>query len=398
MFNKEFLKTLTILYVEDDDTIRDSLSNIFTKIFKKVIISNDGDDGLKQYIKYTKDKNLEIDLIISDINMPNTDGLEMVQSIREFDQDIPIIFTTGHNESKYLMRAINLKISYYAHKPINTTELLNNISKFCMIEYNKKQLESTSRQVVQYMEIINTITSIFKLDTKGFISDANPLICEISQYSKEELIGMHIDIILRKETSNTTFKETLTLISQNELFKTKLKFTSKYGNIFYFNTTIITIKNEYKQDIIGYIYICIDQTEDEIEKQQTMHKVRKNIIEQRTKESNLLKSTKELEEELIKIKFNYISYKDGQALLKKLEREKQKVLALNSQVFHYEQEIIKLKQQKEKVDENDKNKRIIEMKKREKYVNETVKLQSKVIELQSLISKQVAQNKATFVD
>ena len=398
MFNKEFLKTLTILYVEDDDTIRDSLSNIFTKIFKKVIISNDGDDGLKQYIKYTKDKNLEIDLIISDINMPNTDGLEMVQSIREFDQDIPIIFTTGHNESKYLMRAINLKISYYAHKPINTTELLNNISKFCMIEYNKKQLESTSRQVVQYMEIINTITSIFKLDTKGFISDANPLICEMSQYSKEELIGMHIDTILRKETSNTTFEETLTLISQNELFKTKLKFTSKYGNIFYFNTTIITIKNEYKQDIIGYIYICIDQTEDEIEKQQTMHKVRKNIIEQRTKESNLLKSTKELEEELVKIKFNYISYKDGQALLKKLEREKQKVLALNSQVFHYEQEIIKLKQQKEKIDENDKNKRIIEMKKREKYVNETVKLQSKVIELQSLISKQGAQNKATFVD
>jgi len=398
MFNKEFLKTLTILYVEDDDTIRDSLSNIFTRIFKKVIISNDGDDGLKQYIKYTKDKNLEIDLIISDINMPNTDGLEMVQGIREFDQDIPIIFTTGHNESKYLMRAINLKISYYAHKPINTTELLDNISKFCMIEYNKKQLESTSRQVVQYMEIINTITSIFKLDTKGFITDANPLICEISQYSKEELIGMHIDTILRKDTSNTTFEETLTLISQNELFKTKLKFTSKYGNIFYFNTTIITVKNEYKQDIIGYIYICIDQTEDEIEKQQTMHKVRKNIIEQRTKESNLLKSTKELEEELVKIKFNYISYKDGQALLKKLEREKQKVLALNSQVFHYEQEIIKLKQQKEKVDENDKNKRIMEMKKREKYVNETVKLQSKVIELQSLISKQGAQKKATFVD
>ncbi|MBD3840983.1 MAG: response regulator, partial [Campylobacterales bacterium] len=160
MFNKEFLKTLTIMYVEDDDSIRTSLSGILKKIFGEVIICNDGNDGVNQYKFYTQERQTKIDCIISDINMPNLNGIEMVREIRNHDTEVPIIFTTAHGESNYLMEAIKLKISYYALKPINTTELLQNVSKFCEIEHNKSLIAKKEKQLEQYMVIMDGITSL----------------------------------------------------------------------------------------------------------------------------------------------------------------------------------------------------------------------------------------------
>ena len=397
MFNKEFLKTLTVLYVEDDESIRTSLSNILTKIFDKVIVCNDGDDGFNKFHEYTQEKKNTINLIISDINMPNKNGIEMVQDIREIDQDIPIFFTTAHGESDYLMESIKLKIAYYALKPINTSDLLDNISDFCMIEQNKSLVAKKSKEITQYMDIINNITSIFKVDTNGNITEVNELLCETSQYSKEELIGMHIDMILHKDTILKSFADTLSLIDDNEIFKGKLKFNSKFGNTFYMSSTIITSKNEYTSEIEGYIYICVDQTDDEIEKQQTMQRVRKNMIQQRTKESGLLKTKKDLENEIEKIKASSISRKDTQVIMNALSKEKQKVVTLNTQISHYEEKIVKLTQQKQKVDADEKEKKLEAMKKTQDYINEKEQFQSKIIDLQALVSKLESKLKAKTV-
>ncbi len=398
MFNKEFLKTLTVLYVEDDESIRTSLSNILKKVFAEVIICEDGDVGINQFKSYTQEKKTKINLIISDINMPNKNGIEMVQEIREINQDIPIIFTTAHGESDYLMEAIKLKISYYSLKPINTSELLDNISNFCMIEQNKELIKEKSNQINQYMDIINNITAIFKVDTQGIITEANELICEVSQYAENELIGMHVDNILHNDTIVKTFDDTLTLIDDNDLFKGKLKFNSKLGNTFYMGSTIITSKNEYNSKVEGYIYICIDQTDDEIEKQQTMQRVRKNMIQQRTKESNLVKTAKDLENQIEIIKASSISSKDSKVIMASLAKEKQKVVTLNTQILHYEEKIVKLTQQKQKIDGGDKVKKLEAMKKTQEYGNEKERFQSKIIELQSLVSKLEAKLKEKSVN
>jgi len=398
MFNKEFLKTLTVLYVEDDDTVRSSLSNLLEKVFLNIIICKDGEEGLNQFKSLTQEQRTKIDVVVSDINMPIKNGIELAQEIRALDADIPIIFTTAHAKAKDLMEAIHLKISYYALKPINTTELLDNISKFCMIEHNKNVILEKSAQITKYISIIDNIASIFKVDTSGNIIEVNDLMCEISEYTQEELLSMHLDTILNKETTSIkTFQDTLSLIDNNDLFKTKLKCISKSGGTFYLNSTIIISKNEYSEEIEEYIYICIDQTEDELEKQQTMQRVRKNMILQRTKESELLKITKELEKEIENIKASSISSTDTKVILATLAKEKQKVSYLNSQITHYEQEIVKLKKKQEKIDIDDKAKKLEVMRKQENYLNEKEKFQSKIIELQSLLSQQEAKHKAKEV-
>ena len=387
MFDKEFLKTLTVMYVEDDESIRNSLSGILKKIFGEVIICNDGNDGINQFKYYTQERHTKIDTVISDINMPNLNGIEMVKEIRELDEEVPVIFTTAHGESNYLMEAIKLKVSYYALKPINTTELLQNVSKFCMIEHNKQLVAKKEEQLEQYMDIMNDITSIFKIDTQGSITEVNEMLCEISKYSQEELLEMKIDDLLHKDSAVTTYQDIVNLIGEETKYKGKIKFKSKENEIFYLGSTIIPLINDVTSQIEGYIYIGLDQTGDELEKQQTMQRVRKSMVEQRGKESQLTSKIKQLESEVVSLQQKVINEKDAEFMRSSLLKEKEKVSTLNAQITHYEKELANLTKQKDLIVNDEKNKKIELMKRTKELSKENSTLQSKVIELQTVINK-----------
>ncbi len=83
--NKEVLKNISILYVEDENDVRDFTSKILNPLLKKVFIAQDGEEGLKVF-QENKD---EIDLIVSDINMPKMDGLSMCDAIKKINSEIP---------------------------------------------------------------------------------------------------------------------------------------------------------------------------------------------------------------------------------------------------------------------------------------------------------------------
>ncbi|MEA3497457.1 MAG: response regulator [Campylobacterota bacterium] len=397
MFDKEFLKTLTVMYVEDDESIRSSLSGIFKKIFGEVIICNDGNDGVNQFKYYTQERGTHIDAIVSDINMPNLNGIDMIKEIRQLDEEIPVIFTTAHGESNYLMEAIKLKIAYYALKPINTTELLQNISKFCMIEHNKSLVLKKEQEITQYMDIMNNIASMFKIDENGKIIEANELFSEISEYSKEVLLTMDINSLLHNDALITNYNDILKLLGDNDSSTSKIKFISKSGNIFYLNTTIITSLNSSTGKVTGYILIGLDQTNTELEKQQTMQRVRKNIVEQRSKESNLAKQIKILEDEIMILNQNATNNRDTDFIISALNKEKQKVLSLNSQITHYEKEVTNLTRQKNQIVTDEKTKKAEIMHKNQELSKENNSLQTKVIELQAFITQLQEKQRGTTV-
>jgi PAS domain S-box-containing protein len=393
MFDKEFLKTLTVMYVEDDDNIRNSLSGILTKIFKEVIICNDGAVGIEQFTSYAVERKLKIDVIISDINMPNINGIEMVKSIRALDSEIPIIFTTAHGEASYLMDAIKLKIAYYALKPIDTAELLRQISKFCMIERDKQLLVKKEREISQYMNIMNNVSSIFKIDTTGQIIESNDMLSEVSGYLNSELLNIKIDNILHDDSITTNYNDLLKILDNNNEYKGKIKFKSKSNDIFYLNLTIIPSYNKSTSLINGYICIGFDQTDDELAKQQTMQKVRQNIMSQRTKETTLIKKVKELENQVAILNQSSLKNGDINLIMEKLSKEKQKVVKLNSQIEHYEREITNLLSQKDDFLAGTHDKKEKQQQKKNDSAKEMKRLQTKIIELQSKISKLEARNR-----
>jgi len=141
--DKSFLKSINILYVEDEDTIRGIIATILAKFTKNVVSAVNGLDGLELFKKHNlnKDSKFKIDLIITDINMPKMNGLEMIEEIEKFDSDVPTVITTAHNDSAFLQKAINQRVRGYVNKPLKMENLIETIAIAAEPNYLKKQLE-----------------------------------------------------------------------------------------------------------------------------------------------------------------------------------------------------------------------------------------------------------------
>jgi YesN/AraC family two-component response regulator len=118
-------KTLTALYVEDEEKIKNIVSNFLENFFYKVLLAKDGDAGLKLF---TENKDT-VSIVITGINMPKMNGLDMSEAIREINPSIPIIITSARNDKDFLHKAISLGVSEFVTKPINMKTLIYSIKK-----------------------------------------------------------------------------------------------------------------------------------------------------------------------------------------------------------------------------------------------------------------------------
>lgn len=112
-----------ILYVEDEDNIRDSFSFFFGKFFNMESAEN-GEVGLNKFIE-----NDDIDLIITDINMPVMNGLDMIEKIRSLNKDVLIYVVSAFDDVSYMERAYQYNTNRFIEKPVKLNQILNYISE-----------------------------------------------------------------------------------------------------------------------------------------------------------------------------------------------------------------------------------------------------------------------------
>ena len=112
-----FLKTLSLLYVEDDATTRDGFKEFLRRRVGTVVTAADGLEGLAAF------RNHPAHIVITDIRMPNMDGLAMAREIRNLDPAVHIIVTTAFEDADYLARSIETGIDHYVVKPIQLARL-----------------------------------------------------------------------------------------------------------------------------------------------------------------------------------------------------------------------------------------------------------------------------------
>ncbi|EDD2402702.1 response regulator [Campylobacter jejuni] len=110
-------KELIILVVEDEIKTRESLINVLSERFSKVIGAQNGDEGLKKFKKFKPD------LVITDIAMPIMDGPDMAREIKEISDDVPIVVLSAYSEKERLLRSIDIGIDKYLIKPVDIEEL-----------------------------------------------------------------------------------------------------------------------------------------------------------------------------------------------------------------------------------------------------------------------------------
>lgn len=125
-------KNLSILLVEDYEPLRHDLFEFLNDLYKTVGIAKDGNEGLKVYQEYFETEKMYFDIILTDIQMPVMNGVELSKQVRNINTDQQIIVLSGHTDSTYLIELINLRVAQFITKPVENDELLNtlyNVSK-----------------------------------------------------------------------------------------------------------------------------------------------------------------------------------------------------------------------------------------------------------------------------
>ncbi len=243
---------LTLLYIEDNEESRRSSIGIFEEFFQNIILAVDGIDGLD---KLEKNK---VDIIITDINMPHMDGLTMIEKIKEVDKTTPIIILSAHNEAHYLLESIKLAIDGFMLKPLQMESFLSTLDKVSTNLYLKKENQKYLNFLNQYQEITDKSSIVSKTDPDGIITYVNEEFCNISGYTKSELIGQNHNIVRHPENSTKLFENLWdTIKDKKQIWSGILKNITKDGSSYYVKSTIKPILDE-NGEIIEYIALRVN--------------------------------------------------------------------------------------------------------------------------------------------
>ena len=249
--NKEILKNISILYVEDESDVRDFTSKLLASLLKNVFSAENGQDGLNIY----KENIDTIDLIVTDINMPKMNGITMCEQIRELNKDIPIVVTSAHNDTSFLKKAIEVGVSTYAMKPIDLYQLIDSITKAIEPIFLKKELVTLNLSLESKIEMeMEKIKSILDAQENIIIVTNR---AEITNTNKKfsEFFGIENFERFKEEKKDIFdfFHEEFGFITRNQMEKEEcwLKYIKDLPEV----DRVVKIKNSSKEEKLFTINI-----------------------------------------------------------------------------------------------------------------------------------------------
>lgn len=251
---QDFSKDLKVLYVEDNKEARDSTYDTLGEFFDNITVAVDGVEGLEQF------RNNQFDLIITDINMPRLNGIDMISKIRETNKDIAILIVSAYNESGYFMETIRLGVEGYLLKPIELDQFISMLSKTIekikmrkdLQEYQKNLEKKVQEQLLQIQEQNDFIKNREKFAAMGEMIDAithqfkQPL--GIMRLRTDEIKYLlkkgHFDIDKSLESINNQIEFSANTIDEFRNFFRNNPNTEKLNINEIFNPVIRLIKDE----------------------------------------------------------------------------------------------------------------------------------------------------------
>ena len=333
---QEFMKNLNILFVEDEQAAREKLGKFLNRKFENVTLK---ENGLEGFLAFQQQQSLgkNFDLIISDINMPKMDGLEMLEQIRAIDKDMPFIFITARSEAEKIIKAISFHVNDYILKPLDLEIIDQKTDAICEDIYYKQMYENQKIEMQNYMNIINQEAIVSKTDLKGKITFVNDAFCEVSGYTKEELIGKSHNIIRHHDVSKRVFEDMWKTIQDGNIWEGTFKNRAKNGEAYFLKSKIIPIFDSHRKNIIEYMGIRFLVTDDENKKRSTQRKIieeiskyKKIINEKDSENENLLKKINELSNSIFNLEEKNSEFLEKKKLLlRQIEAYESNKLQLN---------------------------------------------------------------------
>ena len=197
---EKYGRELSVLFVEDDESISKEMNFLLGDIFTKVDSGFDGIEGLSKYKEHYNLNEKYYDLVITDIRMPNMNGIELIKNIYSINPSQKVIVLSAHNESEYLMELVNIGIAQFILKPIDYNNFLDVIYKVSKMIYENKLLNSTNekKEISPFVNITENI--IWNKELKQLFLDDN-----MFKLTKKELLL--VDLLLQVPEKTYTNEE-----------------------------------------------------------------------------------------------------------------------------------------------------------------------------------------------
>jgi len=142
---KESARGLSLLYVEDDRELRQNTSRLLGSFFDDITTAENGLDALNKYKRHA------YNLILTDINMPQMNGVKLTQQIKYDNPQQVIMVISAHDEASYLLELINIGVDFFVLKPLDLKQFMAVLDKAVRLihfHHLEKDYKSTLEQTV----------------------------------------------------------------------------------------------------------------------------------------------------------------------------------------------------------------------------------------------------------
>ncbi|QKJ24452.1 response regulator transcription factor [Poseidonibacter lekithochrous] len=207
--------TTRVLLVEDEDVARKTLAFYLNTIFDEVVVAHDGQEGFSIIEDNFKD-NKTFDLVLTDLKMPNIDGMDMIEEILTIIPNQRFIIVSAHKNEEDLLKLINLRVLGYFVKPLNIDNMME------MLQKAKKEVLEDKKEVESNGDLITiNKTYTYNLSNDKLYNEEN-----IVKLSKKEsdILGVLIKS-LGEVVSVESFKEEVwdDINTNDSAFRTVMK-------------------------------------------------------------------------------------------------------------------------------------------------------------------------------
>jgi diguanylate cyclase (GGDEF)-like protein/PAS domain S-box-containing protein len=277
----QMISIVSILLVEDDSSTRNIVRTIIQDNFPeiKIHVAENGNTGLELYKKHLPQ------IVISDIKMPDKDGIRMASEIRALNPSTHIIVTTGIKNIQYLLDSVKIGISRYVLKPIDFKLLLEAIED-CVVRVDlEMQVKKQNEYIRRLSHVVEQSPSTIVItDFEGNIEYVNPRFTELTGYSPAEALGQNPRILNADATSHDVFIKLWNTITSGLIWRGEFLNKKKSGELYWESASISPLINEegkithfiaVKEDITGH-----KRVEKELqESEKRYHSLFENMME-----------------------------------------------------------------------------------------------------------------------
>ncbi len=252
------LKKFSVLYVEDDEDIRDQLAHFLKRRVGALHIASNGQEGLLAFEANRPD------IVVSDILMPVMNGLEMAEKIKKISSHTPIVVTTAFNETNFFLKAIDIGVDKYVIKPVNT-DILGEVLLRCAHTLLSEVERRLSAAVFD-----NSSDAIMVSDRNNRIISVNAAFCEITGFSREEVLGNDPKMLSAGRQSPEFYLEMWHALRDAGKWSGEIWNRRKTGELYPEWLSISTVKNN-QEEITHFVGIFSDITERKQAEERVRH-------------------------------------------------------------------------------------------------------------------------------